>query len=237
MLLVIVKRTVNVRRKIPVTPAHHSPATSGDSSSDKQSEGETQSIAGMGSAPLLRIPSYETESEAEELDPVIQQNHQNHENDSADVLSKATRAHINVIAGGQPKQNVIQPPSFAEPISVPISTQIPSKIKRKIWANKYVDFATLLRNYSSQPKQQKFTLQLGNDSTFNLVPQYYNRKITNVAQWTSAFLRFVAVYSEKFPQDSAQLMKNGEVTRDLACRRPGLFWYNYDMQLGSLGKQ
>ena len=129
------KKTVNVRRKIPVTPAHHSPATSGDSSSGEQSEGETQNITGMGSVSLLRIPTYETESEAEDLDQLIQQNHQNHENDSADVLSKATRAHINVIAGGQPKQNVIQSPSFAEPISVPISTQIQFKIKRKIWAN------------------------------------------------------------------------------------------------------
>ena len=228
------KKTVNVRRKIPVTPARHSSATSGDSSSDEQSEGETQNITGMGSVPLLRIPTYETESEAEDLDPLIQQNHQNHENDNADVLSKATRAHVNVIAGGQPKQNVIQSPIFAEPISVPISTQIPSKIKRKIWANKYVDFSSLLPNYSSQPKQQKFTLQLGNDSTFNLVPQSYNRKITNVAQWTSAFLRFVAVYSEKFPQDSAQLMKYGEVIRDLAYRRPNLFWYNYDMQFRQL---
>ena len=95
-------------------------------------------------------------------------------------------------------------------------------------------FAALLPNYSTQPKQQKFTLQLGNDSTFNLVPQSQTRKITHIAQWTSAFIRFVAVYSEKFPQESAQPMIYGEVIRDLAYRRPGLSWYHYDMQFRQL---
>ena len=64
--------------------------------------------------------------------------------------------------------------------------------------------------------------------------QSQTRKITHIAQWTSAFIRFVAVYSEKFPQESAQLMKYGEVIRDLAFRRPGLSWYHYNMQFRQL---
>ena len=178
--------------------SHHiSKSSDVSSSSSEESDQNNTSTVQAGSAPLLRIPTYETDSESEDMDPLIQQ-HAN-EDDNTDLLSNAARAHINVITGGQPKQNAIQSPLFAEPISVPISSQIPSKIKRKIWSNKYVDFAALLPNYSTQPKQQKFTLQSGNDSTFNLVPQSQTRKITHIAQWTSAFIRFVAVYSEKFP--------------------------------------
>ena len=169
---------------------------SNESSSDSDSEelSERSAQGATKSQPLLRFPTYETDSdsETEEVDPVQLQRTTN---DNTDSISEAARAHISVLSGGQPNLGSIEAPVFSEPISVPISSQIPSKLKRKIWANKYVDFATLLPNYSTQPKQQKFTLQLSNDSTFNLVPQSYNRKITQIEQWTSAFIRFVAVHS------------------------------------------
>ena len=173
----------------------------------------------VGSSPLLRIPTTETDSEVEDSDV------QNTD------LNNAAKAHLNVLSGGQPQ---VHAPIFAKPISAPISSQINSKLKCKIWANRYIDFALILPSYNIQPKQQKFTLQLSNDSTFNLVPQTQTRKITHIAQWTSAFLRFVAVYSEKFPHEAPQLMKYGEIIRDLAYRRPGLAWYNYDMQFRHL---
>ena len=155
------------------------------------------------SRPLLRIPTYETESEEDDgsESPEIQ------ESDSE--LNNAAKAHINVLTGGQPHSKSVHSTIFAKPISVPISSQLSSKVKRKIWTKKYVDFALLLPTYGIQPKQQKFTLQLSNDSTFNLIPQSQSRKITHIAQWTSAFLRFVAVYTEKFPKEAPQLMKYG----------------------------
>ena len=181
------------------------------------SKGSDDSV--VGSSPLLRIPTAETDSEVEDLDV--------HNFD----LNNAAKTHLNFLSGGQP---LVHAPIFAKPISAPISSQINSKLKRKIWASKYIDFALILPSYNVQPKQQKFTLQLSNDPTFNLVPQTQTRKITYIAQWTSAFLRFVAVYSEKFPHEAPQLMKYGEIIRDLAYRRPGLAWYNYDMQFRHL---
>ena len=226
---------VSTRRTSRTKPdAQNMADESNESSSDSDSEelSERSAQGATKSQPLLHIPTYETDSdsETEEVDPVQLQRTTN---DNTDSISEAARAHISVLSGGQPNLGSIEAPVFSEPISVPISSQIPSKLKRKIWANKYVDFATLLPNYSTQPKQQKFTLQLSNDSTFNLVPQSYNR-ITQIEQWTSALIRFVAVHSEKYPQEASQLMKYGEVIRDLAFRRPGLSWYNYDMQFRHL---
>ena len=181
------------------------------------------------SGPLLRIPTYETESENEDnfVPPEIQEKSDNE-------LSHAAKSHNNVIIDGQPQSQSIHSTIFAKQISVPVSSQISSKIKRQIWANKYIDFALLLPSYSVQPKQQKFTPQLAIDSTFNLITQSHTHKITYIAQWTSAFLRFVAVYTEKFQQEAPQLMKYGEFIRDLAYRRPGLAWYNYNMQFRQL---
>ena len=53
--------------------------------------------------------------------------------------------------------------------------------------------------------QQTFTMQLEINS-FNIVPQTQARRITHISQWTHAILRFVAVYAEKFPNETAQLM-------------------------------
>ena len=183
------------------------------------------------SVPRLRIPTYLTESEPEEEIVMLPQPVR--EIDSENDLPNATRAHIDRLTGEQPQILNVQSPSFGESISVSISSQIPARMKRKIWSNKYIDFATLLPSYNIQPLQQKYTLQLENNS-FNIVPETQTRKITHISQWTSAFLRFVAVYAEKFPNETAQLMKYGEVIRDLSNRGPGFSWYHYDMQFRQL---
>ena len=206
-----------------------SPGSGNADVSDSEHSNETPK-----SGPLLRIPTYETDSDETDTEEMQMPSMvEEMDNDLSDnELSNAAQAHVNFLTGGQPQS--IHSTIFAKPISVPISSQISSRIKRKIWANKYVDFGSLLPSYSMQPKQQKFTLQLSNDSTFNLIPQAHTRKITSIAQWSSAFLRFVAVYTEKAPKEAPQLMKYGEIIRDLAYRRPGLAWYYYDTQFRQL---
>ena len=110
------------------------------------------------SVPRLRIPTYLTESEPEEEIVMLPQPVK--EVDSENDLPNATRAHIDRLTGEQPQILNVQSPSFGESISVSISSQIPARMKRKIWSNKYIDFATLLPSYNIQPLQQKYTLQL-----------------------------------------------------------------------------
>ena len=89
----------------------------------------------MGSSSLLRIPTTEADSEVEDLEV------QNTD------LNNAAKAHLNVLSGGQPH---VHSPVFAKPIFAPISSHINSKLKRKIWANKYIDFALILPSYNIQ---------------------------------------------------------------------------------------
>lgn len=121
---------------------------------------------------------------------------------------------------------------YAEPISTPISAQIPHKLKKKIWRNQFVDLAALLpRSYSTNTN---FSLQLSAKSLISLVPNQAIKKIFNIESWTTAFLRFIAIYVEKFPMEAGQLLKYVEIVRDLARRSHGMSWYVYDQQFRML---
>lgn len=67
----------------------------------------------------------------------------------------------------------------------------------------------------------------------SVVPAIQIRKITNIEQWTNAFLGFVAIYTLKYPSGTAQLMKYGDIVRDLVVRRQGA-WQFYETQFRML---
>ena len=46
--------------------------------------------------------------------------------------------------------------------------------------------------------------------------------------WTTAFLRYIAIYTEEYPGEIQQMLKYCEIIRDLAQRKIGLAWSNYD---------
>lgn len=122
---------------------------------------------------------------------------------------------------------------YAEPISTPISSQVSSKLKKKIWRNTYFDIASLLpRAPAAQPGQ--FSLQLGSKSQINLVPSVQTRKIYTIEAWTAAFIRFAAIYTERYTTEAPQLFKYMEIVRDLAFKKPGNAWQIYDQQFRSL---
>lgn len=147
---------------------------------------------------------------------------------SADSLSHA-EAHLSMITGNDGYST-----SFIHPISSHISQQIPSKIKKQIWSNKFIDFAALLPNTTIPTSTTQFTLQLDSQSNINITPINKTKKIHSIEQWTTAFMRFVAIYSERFPLETPSLMKYGEIVRDLAQRRQGNSWQIYDTQFRML---
>ena len=112
--------------------------------------------------------------------------------------------------------------------------QIPHKLKKKIWRNQFIDLALLLprTSYLFQTSTN-FQLQLCSKAQISLVPNK-TRKNFNIESWTSAFLRFMAIYTEQFPFEAPHLLKYTEIVRDLAKRSPGLSWYIYDQQFQML---
>lgn len=153
----------------------------------------------------------------------------NSDTDSEDenAFNQITKEHSRQIMGGNGMV-------YVEPISTPIHTQIPSKLHKKIWRNKFVDFASLLPSLHSNISHHhpQFSLQMDSQSNISIVPQQKIRKIEHIEQWTTAFLRFVAIYSQKHPLQTPQLMKYGEIVRDLAQRRAS--WAFYDTQFRML---
>ena len=117
---------------------------------------------------------------------------------------------------------------YAEPISTPISAQIPTKLKKKIWKKRYIDIGLLLPKVNLQPDFQKFSLEVSPNADISLVPKSKTKKIFSIELWTTAFLRYIAVYTEKFPGENQQLLKYCEIIRDLAQRKHGLAWSHYD---------
>ncbi|XP_033730644.1 uncharacterized protein LOC117320063 [Pecten maximus] len=125
--------------------------------------------------------------------------------------------------------NELDTPSSAR-LSCPIASQIDGKLKNKIWQNKYIDLAKLL------PQTKPFTsdsisFQSTGRSQFKVTKSKQKMVLNNIEQWTTAFLRFVAIYSERFPKEIPQVIKHGELVRDLASRRTGMAWLEYDQQV------
>ncbi|KAH3811969.1 hypothetical protein DPMN_140387 [Dreissena polymorpha] len=118
---------------------------------------------------------------------------------------------------------------FAEPIRTPIMSQIKKSVCKDIWQNKYVEMALLLPSALSQQSQQ-YTLQLDSNSQILIMPKSNLKKITNIEQWTTAMIRFMAVYTFKYPYETQAILKYMEIVRDIATRRPGLAFLYYDTQ-------
>ena len=123
---------------------------------------------------------------------------------------------------------------YAEPISSPISLQIPKKLKKKIWKNQFIDLATLLPRVNSSNIANNFSFQVTSGSQLSLIPNQNTKKIYNIETWTTAFLWYIAVYTEKFPLETPQLIKYTEIVRDLAKRSSGQSWFFYDQQFRTL---
>ncbi|CAG2206463.1 unnamed protein product [Mytilus edulis] len=118
-------------------------------------------------------------------------------------------------------------------ISTPIAAMVDPSIKHKIWQDKYIDLSVLLpHNCLPNAKKNGLQFQVSGNSTLSLVsnkPRFY---ISSIEQWTTAFLRFMAIYSEKFPESTAYLAKHAEIVRDLASTQSSNnSWLTYDQQV------
>ena len=123
------------------------------------------------------------------------------------------------------------PQKLFSSVAVSLGSRVISKVKAKIWAHEFIDFGVLL---SQSPNNPKYSLSLtssvgeSNQPQLTLEPNQPTKKIHTINQWHSAFNIFVAIYAEKFPQDTPKMMKYCEIVRDIAAK-PG-DWLFYDEQ-------
>ena len=109
-----------------------------------------------------------------------------------------------------------------------MSNRVSDKVKKQIWGNEYVYCAFIIHNSTSDDDQYTFKVQnrKGGQPTFSLEQIIKKQLIHTIDQWTAAFQAFVAVYSERFSSETAQLTKYGATVRDLVER--GANWKFYD---------
>ena len=154
-----------------------------------------------------------------------------------ELVEATVQDEVSVLTEGTATEFTAQPlslPSNGEPfasIAVALGSRVTPKLRAKIWANEFIDFGTLL---VSSPHQDRFSVCLrpsassSNQPRLTLEPCQPSKKIQTFLQWLSAFNIFVAIYSEKFANETPRLMKYSEIVRDISTK-PG-DWYFYDEQ-------
>ena len=112
-----------------------------------------------------------------------------------------------------------------------VSSNVPLKVKEKIWEGHFVDIASLIKSSRDQHCLAE------NDPSGEIIIQ--NGKLCiaqakqepqriSIEQWTSAFLVYMSVVLEKSPARAQELIKYMRDIRLAASRSPG--WWKYDEQ-------
>ncbi|CAH3026173.1 unnamed protein product, partial [Porites evermanni] len=92
---------------------------------------------------------------------------------------------INSIAQSNDRPQLIH-----QQIAVPLASRVSDKIQSKIWANEYIDLATLLQIASPNQSQYNFVVQTQHSSdrpVISLEPAQKPKRIATIDQWISAF--------------------------------------------------
>ena len=86
--------------------------------------------------------------------------------------------HISDLAGGLPSGSYI-------PSSLPLHTTVSDKLKKKVWALKYVDFVKFL-DVDEAPKKGKISLEISKGKITEA--KRNERRINDFKLWDKAFM-------------------------------------------------
>ena len=109
--------------------------------------------------------------------------------------------------------------------AAPIGHNVPQALKIKIWQHKYIELADLIHNN----RTTDYTLAL---TTEEGLPQFRlaskKKKQLSQQEWTQAMFIFIAVYIERYPEETTALLSYAQNVRDLMDN--GANWAWYDIQ-------
>ena len=117
--------------------------------------------------------------------------------------------------------------------SRPLDLHVPSEIKTKIWAHKYIDLSKLVLREDVEDYTYCFQEGSGGET---LSIKRVAKKVTlnTVDEWNAAFSIFMYIYCSKYPSAAPALIKYVEHVRKMASR--GQDWKYYDKHF-RLGQQ
>ena len=69
------------------------------------------------------------------------------------------------------------------------------------------------------------------NSTLSVIPNKTMYSLHNIEQWTTAFIRSMAIYAEKFPEAIPHLAKHAEMVREMATSQNSNAWFVYEQRV------
>lgn len=108
-----------------------------------------------------------------------------------------------------------------------LGLHVTSAIKEKICKGDYIDLAVLIQNNYAQHKPSQIINLVAGEL---VIHQKQQQKISNIEQWTDAFVIFMSIYGEAHPNKMHQLLKYFNNIR-IAAKRCGAYnmgWKTYD---------
>ena len=100
--------------------------------------------------------------------------------------------------------------------------------KGMIWADECVNIYELTNPLQFQPQQVSFAS--GSQIVSPMPQPSKGRQICTIEQWTSAFLVFEAIYTQRFSNFAPDMFIYSDIVRDIAVTGPLLAWRQYDEQ-------
>lgn len=134
--------------------------------------------------------------------------------------------HIFSMTVGEPEQ-----PPLLRCADDDLAAHVPQQLKQKIWANKFINIALLLKgNTELTDMFSGGLLQIADDGKIEAKPRTLKEKVANIDKWSDAFLIFASIYLQQFPDKVQQLLKYMAVIRDAASKYPVVMWRTYEEQ-------
>ncbi|CAG2193979.1 unnamed protein product [Mytilus edulis] len=122
-------------------------------------------------------------------------------------------------------------PMYTSSVFDSVGAHIPVKIKEKIWAGEYIDLNILLKSAKdlATDSQLNGDLSVKGGGLLTITPQRQST-ITNLHVWTSAFIIFMDIVLEKWPNKGQEFLKYMFNVRLASSRGYGSGWAIYDEQ-------
>ena len=149
------------------------------------------------------------------------------------ATSAARPGDVNILSV-MPHQSVVPQSMALSSICDQLGTHVPLDIKQKIWRNEFIDLASVLpKNVSEMVKKPAFTLGWDpkNKQEITLRPVKPDKLLTNIDQWTEAFIHFMGVYLVRAPMRALELLKYLDNIRLAALKftpKGSFGWRDYD---------
>lgn len=129
------------------------------------------------------------------------------------------------VVQGNIMPNIDQTTAYSN-ASTLLSAHVSLTIKEKIWNNQFVELQSLLKKSPSENAKQTF--QLVNGELIMSTKEDTSRILEKIEAWSDAFVIFMSIYLERFPNETQNLLQYFHNIRLAAAKFSG--WVNYDRQ-------